>query len=359
MSPQLRVFVSGHDGPLDVAGIETDLAALWKEASSEGKEPAMRASRANLVVLLSSPDPSTSGQARLEELLPAIARLYPSRALVVTLGAHREAGTLCASVSALCALGDGARYVCCERISLEASPGTEASVPGAVLSLLLGELPVVIWVPGKDVPLAASWFRTMLDSADRLVLDSGLLPIPSATLRALRHLTSSFRTIDFVDFEWLRLVPWRRQITEAFDRAPAREAAREGFERVTFYEPALPSSRHGAHGPQTVIADESPAENAASAASLLLRSWIAARASVRAFAWSEPDAVQGDLAAEGPSSHPLQGIGFEGRVSGQPFRLVVKAPAAIAEPFPDDLARLIGGQPDNPLHPHTLLRPSR
>lgn len=393
MSPDLRVFASGHDRPLDIAGIEADLASLWKEASSAGKEPAMRASSTNLVVLVSGPDPATSGEGRVNSLLPMIARIYPARALVVRTGSPCEGGALCASVSALCSLGEGVRYVCCERISLDAAPGAEAYVPAAVLSLLLGELPVVVWIPGGEVPLAASWFRSVLDFTDRLVLDSSLLQVPSAAFRGLRHLMGAPRTLDIADFEWSRLAPWRREIAAAFDPTLPRQAAQEGFDRVTFLEPSLSASTGrlaSTSGPQSVLADEDPGETTASAGSLLLRSWIAARVAVRSFAWAGietmdekdmPDAAveaQGAKVSKGRNSSkgkraapeasrgtwvepadpnaPVEPtrripheIRFDGRASGAPFELRVRAPRAPAGLVPDDLARLIGGQPDNPM----------
>src|SRR5437773_1208200 len=141
VSAGLRVFEAGEGRPLDTAGIEADLASLWKEASSAGKDPAMRACRVNLVVLLAGREHERSGEAQLEELMPFITRAYPARVIVLRTDAAVGAGALNASVSALCTLG-GARYVCCERITIDVGLGAEPSVPATVLSLLIGELPV-------------------------------------------------------------------------------------------------------------------------------------------------------------------------------------------------------------------------
>src|SRR5207249_437303 len=129
----------------------------------------------------------------------------------------------------------GARYVCCERLPIDVGLGAEPSLPATVLSLLIGALPVVVWVPGEP-PLAASWFRSILSSSDRLLVDSSLFSVPAATFRGLAHLTGSFERMELADFEWLRLLPWRRAIAASFEPPEAREAARLGLERVTFLE---------------------------------------------------------------------------------------------------------------------------
>ena len=329
----LRVFESGEGRPLDVAGIQKDLAALWKEASSAGKEPAMRASRANLIVLLEGKDPASSG---VETLIADIASSYPSRVLLVRTAVPAAAGTLTASVSALCSLGSGARYICCERISIDAARGVEPSIPGTVLSLLLGDLPAVIWVPG-ELPLAAPWFRALVASSDRLLIDSSFFASPGETLSALTQMVGSLAGVDLADFEWLRLAAWRHAVAAAFDRVEAREAAREGFERVTFFE-QTPSTE-------------------ASAASLLLRAWIASCVRTRSFEWHLPreggatSPPASDASPGGDPSRGISGILFEGRTSTGPFRCNVPAPCTGRPLRLSDFACLIGGQRDYPLGP--------
>jgi hypothetical protein len=352
------VFESGEGRPLDMDGLRADLACLWKEASSAGKEPAMRACRVNLVVLLAGRDRERSGEAQLDEMMPFITRTYPARVILVRTDGGGGAGTLNASVSALCALGSETRYVCCERITIDVGLGAEPSLPATLLSLLIGELPLVVWVPGEP-PLAASWFRSILSAA---------------TFRGLAHLTGSFEGIELADFEWLRLVPWRRAIAAAFEPAEAREAARLGLDRVTFLEgvaggsagspqqPRSDSNRPREEAPlrtegrarQTVLADEVPVDTAASASSLLLRVWILQRAHARTFVWAHPDEGRAShtLRRDVPRDDPTRGITsirFEGRTSHGPFRLEVPAPSADRPPQLADFVRLIGGQPDHPM----------
>ena len=355
----------------------------------------MRASRANLVVLLQGQDRDGSGEGLLDRLLPAITSLYPSRLLIVRLGGRADAGALRGSVSALCTLGGGARYLCCEKIEIEAGTGAEPSIAGTVLSLILGELPVALWVPG-EVPHREPWFRTLLTSVDRILIDSSRFASPAHTFRALAHLTGSFERVKPADFEWVRLAPWRRAIAAAFDPPAAREAALLGLERITFFEPPGdgPSGTRGASAAQDVLAGESPADAAASASSLLLKAWISKLARVRSFAWSAPPAPgepqarpqpdkpargaagstgatggtgaaggagahlattpAGDLARScGPAdedlSRGIRTIRFEGQGSGGRMVLDIPGPAHGGAPAPADFAMLIGGQPDNPL----------
>ena len=315
----------------------------------------MRASRATLVALLMGDDRTASGQALAESLLPAIASRHPSRVLMVRLSPTAPPGRLSASVSALCTRGEGARYVCCEKIDIEAGPGAEPSLPGAILSLILGDLPLVLWAP-REIPCEASWFRSLLTSSDRLVFDSAALRSPAADLRALSSLTGAFSRVEPADFEWVRLTGWRRRIAAAFDPPEARALAQDGFERVTFVEPsrAAPSARRARQG---ILADESPAESAASAASLLLKVWVSGRVRVRTFQWSSGGPSQASPPAPDAlsyeASRDLRAIRFEGRRNGAAALIEVPAPRGNRAASPTDLVTLIGGQPDNPLSPRS------
>ncbi len=259
-----------------------------------------------------------------------------------------EPGALRGSVSALCTLGGGARYVCCEKIEIHAGTGAEPSVPGSVLSLLLGELPVVIWVPG-EVPHAEPWFRILLASSDRLLIDSSRFSAPSASFLALARITGSFERVRLADFEWARLAPWRRAIASAFDPPAAREAALQGLERVTFVESRAPAQARPAQG---VLADEAPAEAGASAPSLLLKAWMGRHARVHSFAWdlSGADSIPPSIPGAGDAGRGIRLIRFEGRAAGSPLTIEVPAPKN-GEPGQSDYVMLIGGQPDNPLLP--------
>jgi hypothetical protein len=308
----------------------------------------MRASRANLVVLLEGTDRGASGESLLDDLLPTIASIFPARLLVVRLGALAEPGALRGSVSALCTLGGGARYLCCEKIEIDAGAGAEPSIPGSVFSLLLGELPVVTWVPG-EVPHAEAWFRLLLASSDRLLIDSSRFSAPSASFLALARITGSFERVRLADFEWARLTPWRRAIASAFDPPAAREAALQGFERVTFVESRAAGRARPVQG---VLADEAPAEAVASAPSFLLKAWMGRHARVHSFAWdlfgdrSAPPSIPG----AGDAGRGIRLIRFEGRAAGSPFTIEVPAPTN-GEPDHADYVMMIGGQPDNPMLP--------
>jgi len=204
----------------------------------------------------------------------------------------------------------------------------------------------VIWVPG-EVPHAEAWFRLLLASADRLLVDSSRFSAPSAAFRALTRITGSFQVVQLADFEWTRLAPWRRAIAAAFDPPAAREAALQGFERVTFLERRAAGRARRTQG---VLADEAPAEEAASAASLMLRAWMGRHARVDAFTWQFTDApgVSDSIAGAWDPSRGIRMIRFEGRAAGVPLTFELPAPLD-GEPGLADYVLLIGGQPDNPL----------
>jgi len=367
----LRLFEAGPDRPLDVAGIEEDLAALWKEASEASGENVLRACRANLVVLMPGSEKESSGESIFDAALPFIASAYPSRVLAVRVGTAQAPRALTASVTALCSPGESSRYVCCEKIQLAAGPGAEPSIPGVVLALVHGELPIILWVP-REPPVEAPYFAALLRSADRLVVDSAAFSAPTAAFESLRALTDGYASPVLADIEWARLEAWRRALAIAFDADPRRRAAGGGFTRVTF----LQTRRSGDGGPPggcataadstrdrqvqspdgPRITQELSTEGRlgdvgfeASASSLLLRAWIARRVEVDTFARDSVDPEPADAGAvprEWGPSRGIAGIRFE-PAAGESF--VVRPPAAAHPRRPRDVVELLSGQPDNPL----------
>lgn len=351
MSAGYRVFTAGEGHALDEAGILSDLSAIWREASEAGGAPAMRASRANIVALILGEDRGASGAGLIDRLLPIIARQHPSRVLAVRISDRAPAGQLSASVSALCTLGENARYLCSEKIDIDASPASLASLQGVILGLALGELPLVVVVPGS-VPHREQWFRDLLSHADRLLFDSRSLSDPASDLPAIAALSHGFEHVQLSDIGWIALRPWRRRIATAFDRPEARRLAAGGFDRVCFSE--APEPRTAAMSDrQSVLAGEGGSEKGTSAAGFLLRRWIAARARVREFAWEEE---KGESTTR-VERRGLCAIRFE-RAGEAPVIVPCSDRDDAAEPELAEIVTIIGGQSGYPLNPRPARRDS-
>lgn len=216
----LESFTGGEPLTVDFTAIERELAGLWKEASAApdgGSSPAvMRACQLNLVVLCRSSEEA----ARATSLAAQVTRVCPSRVLMAVLDidpapqSRAERG-LEAFISAHCSYTPGAgkgKQVCCEQITIAArGDAAAARLPGAVLPLLLPDLPVVLWWPGEP-DLTNDNARRLIDASDRVVIDSRRFT--DATAR-YRHVAVLDRPV--ADLAWQRLRAWRELAAGLFD----------------------------------------------------------------------------------------------------------------------------------------------
>ncbi len=233
-------FIQGEKLPVDVAAIEKELTLLWQEVAVEQEAedtraaaPAedravMRACALNLVVV--APDDQT-----IEQATTAIAEFtsrHPCRALTVVANAEAEQEQLSAYVSAHCHLPvAGARQVCCEQISIIARGPAVAQVPGTVLPLLIGDLPVVLWWM-TGLPQEAMIFERLLNASDHLIFDSASATDLGVTFATANALNVIWKNGFLTDLNWLRLSSWRDMVAHVFD-LPGVANCLQGIENVT------------------------------------------------------------------------------------------------------------------------------
>jgi len=212
----LDSFTSGRPIAVDVAAIEQELAGLWKSAST-GEEPdatpaVTRACRLNLVVRCDGAEQA----ARATTVVAQVARVNPARVLMAVVEKQGAGGPrLEALITAHCAflpMETHGRQVCCEQITITATADAEPRLPGALLSLLLHDLPVVIWWPG-DPDLASPSSTELIEAADRVVVDSRRFSDAAARYAQLSRIE---RPVS--DLAWHRMRPWRELTAGLFDR---------------------------------------------------------------------------------------------------------------------------------------------
>ena len=202
----------------DVGQVEQQLAELWRAASSEG-EAVVRACTLNLVI-------ACAGNRDLTEVTGVVAgltELRPGRALVMS--ADEEAigePSLDVYVSTHCHRGAGGAQVCSEQVTLDAVGEGCSLLPGTVLQLLVGDLPVLTWWRKPRLSDDAL-FRQIVELSDRFVLDSATYSDPAAALAALASLASDRSWKGTAgDLAWVRLTPWRDLVASFFDSALTR-----------------------------------------------------------------------------------------------------------------------------------------
>jgi glucose-6-phosphate dehydrogenase assembly protein OpcA len=225
-----RSVLSGEARQVDVPAIEHELTQLWK-AAAEGTlegQPVMRACVLNLVAYAPSPRAAD----HITEVISQACGRHPSRSIIMVAGRGARSPRLRASIAAHCQIApEGGKQVCSEQITLRASGAALDELHGTVLPLLVPDLPVFLWWHDEP-PLTGHLFRELLETCDRLVVDSAGLEPERATrfLRGLQGLVEEGQ-IAVSDLNWSRLTHWRRLVAQFFDAAPGRQYL-DGLERL-------------------------------------------------------------------------------------------------------------------------------
>lgn len=198
MSDAAQRFTHGAAIGVDIAGIERELAALWREAA-QGATAVMRACSWNLVVL------TTPAQlARARALADVMVELVPSRTLLIDEQPGDEA--LRAFVSANCRLmPGGGKMLCTEEITLEARGAAAGALPSLVRALQVPDISTAVLCAG--VPAESAMLGELAAAARRVIVDSRGLDV------------EGFEAFGrgCIDLAWLRVAPWQRAMIDAFD----------------------------------------------------------------------------------------------------------------------------------------------
>jgi hypothetical protein len=289
--------------------IEKEISNLWKGQRGgppAGGRPAPEDSLAGTAVhsplthtclsnlVFHLPDARSCEKAR--QVLPGVGRHFPSRIFLLTEGETSDRDEpLAAWVDAICHLPSrGAPPLCCEQITIESRGGSLELFPGAVVPLLVPDVPVIL------VFLSAGGER-LLDlfpgTVDRVVFDSRDLGLPG--LCRPRDLLETEPALEVDDLAWRDILGWRRVLSDLFDDPKARSLLQAinaiEVEYVEAPEGRAQNPSGGAAGPGA-----SGAPGAGRAA--LLGGWLASRLGV--------EAPAADAGEETPLSRVL---GNEGR----------------------------------------------
>ena len=255
-----------------VAAVEDHLASLWTLAGDDGARvtekglPHARASVLNLIVTV----PDEPLAVRVVSTLLGLGYRHPSRAIVLVANPDRDGPWLDASVSAHChAIHDADEQVCYEEVILTVRGEPAEHLDGIVASLLIHDLPTLVWWPG-DPPFADAIFDQLVEMGDRLILDSSDF---GDLLLGFRRLSTLRRRSGIADLAWKRL-GWWQELTAQFFDAPRFRRYLPNLNRVIIRY-ALPSSK----GNQKAPAKDDPMPGVSSplAQAILYASWIANR----------------------------------------------------------------------------------
>ncbi len=257
LNPVSTTKIIGHQSSVDVAAIERELTALWKELGAEEEQSGVaRACVLNLLVYV----PGLAASREVDEMLIEITAAHPSRVILMIAQRDSPQASMAASVISRCTLSAArSKQVCCEQINLTACGDQTSELPSAVAPLILSDLPVFLW--WRAVPqLGDKVFKRLIEISDRVIIDSATFAQPYGDLISLAVLLRELpRWTSITDLNWGRLISWQAMIA--------------GFYDIDSYRPFLDQVAH-----VTVeYAAVKNADEAISPKALLLAGWLSSR----------------------------------------------------------------------------------
>jgi glucose-6-phosphate dehydrogenase assembly protein OpcA len=266
------VFVLGSSRRTDLQRVEDELGDLWlttgEEARLRGRGAVVRVRELNLMVYASGEEMAQ----RVSDVVTRVAQCHPARVIVLLdqgphpTGREQPDRELEAWVTAACYVTThGSRQVCWEQITLPVWSDAVPQLFAAAVPLLVPDLPVVLWWPGRP-DVESRLFGRLVEVADRVVLDSAGYASAREGLDEIHSLLSDpGRDHALDDLNWARLTAWREMVADPFDD-PTRLALLRHLNRIT-----LSYSNEGFEG--VAGAAQRPAASLA----LLLIGWLGSR----------------------------------------------------------------------------------
>jgi glucose-6-phosphate dehydrogenase assembly protein OpcA len=224
MNDQFERLRDGEELSVDLAGIERSLAELWRNEGEHSDDAVTKAALWNVVAHTDNDRDRSSAT----ELLAQASASIPQRTIVIRAARGGEA-ELSSWISANCHLVGGSRQVCSEEISIVAGGDRIHHVPSLVNALLIPDMPVATWWIGDLPPADDSYTCALLDTADRLIVDS----LAFDSVDDLNLVSSISEGTDSVpaDLNWGRTEDWRIATASMFDD-PASRGRLGDVERV-------------------------------------------------------------------------------------------------------------------------------
>jgi len=211
--------LSGEDVRVNALTIEKRLADIWREEGEGDEEAVTRAALWNVVAHTWNAEQHSFATGILGRASASV----PQRTIVIRADPH-AADELSSFISANCHMMGGGRQVCSEEVSIIAAGDRVRHVPPLVSALLLPDMPVAVWWVG-DLPRDRhAYVETLLDPADRLIVDSS--HFNGADDFALVSRIAERTTTAPADLNWARLDEWRAATAALFDPPQMRERLR-------------------------------------------------------------------------------------------------------------------------------------
>ena len=200
----------------DLAKVNTELSDLYRRAvgaeEAGAAVPVVKTVLSNLIVYASTEQQAEDAVRNVSEIVGR----HPCRAIVID-AMPPQPGEEAATVSVICGITErGDRRLCGEIIRIHVhEPGV--GIAGIVMPLLVADVPVSVWAPGK-LPAGDANFDELLSVANSIILDSRLTN-PQDVAQFLPENGSNLAVMDLC---WTSLESWREYTAQHFDPPAAR-----------------------------------------------------------------------------------------------------------------------------------------
>jgi glucose-6-phosphate dehydrogenase assembly protein OpcA len=195
--------------------IEGVLQRLWRESVGEEIEATVVQVRTlNLLVLV----PPTFATPEVMQAIDRITIRHPGR--TITMLVKHEQHSPSAHVTIACRIGGEGKQACGEQITITCGDNG-APLPSIAASLIVADVPAFLWWLG-DIPFHGSLLESLLETSDRIMVDSRTWTSPLAQMHSLAQAINEHPYIAFTDLQWTALTPWRRQTAQCFDMPDAQ-----------------------------------------------------------------------------------------------------------------------------------------
>ena len=211
---------AGEDLRVDYSSIEKSLAELWRAENTDPEHAVTRAALWNVVAHTGTPE----GHAHASDTLARASAAVPQRSIIVRANPAAEA-ELASWISANCHLAGAGKQVCSEEIAIVAGGEHVQRVPPLVNALLIPDMPVAVWWIGDLPNEHEAYVTSLLEPADRIVVDSVHFDRP-ADLDLVYRVGKETTTAP-ADLNWIRLEEWRAATATLFDPPAMRERLRK------------------------------------------------------------------------------------------------------------------------------------
>ena len=211
---------SGAPVAVKVEHVDSHFTKLWRDVAETAQArggSAQSVTAAQVLNLLVHVRSYAEGNEFIRDMEHITAR-HPCRIINMVADPGENEDPVQAWISIYCQVPPaGGRQVCSELVTVAAGRDEIRRIPGAVLPLLISDLPAFLWWPNGS-PFDDDLFRNLSDSVDRLIVDSATFENPEGTLAKMSsRLQTNWPEIACTDMNWGRLTRWRELIAQFFD----------------------------------------------------------------------------------------------------------------------------------------------